>query len=100
MTTVKCDQKGCTYTATHIKANYAKAMVGRHKNYVHGIRGKNYHRKDGLPTQPRKPVPVGNSPAENQTQPDSQPLATPNFCPCCGTSLRAITVAMNLRSKR
>lgn len=100
MTTAKCDQKGCTYSATHIKASYAKAMVGRHKHAVHGIPGAHYKRKDGLPRQPRKPVPVGNSPAENQTQPDSQPLTIPNFCPNCGCGIRAIMVAMNLRNKR
>lgn len=85
---VKCDIKGCDYVANHVKPNYAKAMVGRHKNYVHGIKGKGY-----VPKVKSAAGLVVNSPTE------PEPAVIPNYCPNCGCGIRAIMVAMNLRRK-
>jgi len=84
MTSIKCDQPGCDYVATHKRSSYAKCLIGIHKRKRHGIKGKTY-----VPKAKRIPV-TGNSTL-------AAPLATPNFCPNCGCHLRAVTAAMNLR---
>lgn len=83
MTTLACNHKGCKYEASHERAGYAAAMLGRHKKFKHGIAGKS--------KIPKAPKQIG---APNTQL--LQPPKTPNFCPNCGCHLRAITAALNL----
>ena len=87
--TIKCDVPRCTYTATHAREAYAKAMVGRHKRFAHGIAGKKYVKKSER---------VGNCQDAPAPQPTPERVS-PNFCPNCGCNLAAVTAALNLRRR-
>ena len=83
MTILKCNIDGCTYEASHKRAGYAAAMLGRHRKLKHGIAGNS------------KPQPKPKPQAE--TAPMTPEKVTPNFCPNCGCNLRVVTAALNLR---
>ena len=95
MASIKCDVKGCSYVAVHHKPGYVNALIGVHKSKVHGIPGqspaaKSHRKKVALVKSPVKPEPAVVEERE---------IVPVNFCPCCGTNLRAITVALNLRKR-
>lgn len=52
-TSIKCDQTGCNYVASHEQSSVANRMISRHKSVAHGIRSAKaisndkYRRKQG-----------------------------------------------------
>lgn len=86
---VACDFKGCGYVAEH-PTKYVNCMIANHKSRTHGIKGKSA--KYRLP----KPETSGTSEVEKPPRKPRPPSVGLNFCPCCGTSLRAVKIAIEL----
>ena len=85
-----CDVKGCQFVAEH-PTKYVNAILGNHKRHVHGIMGKTA--KYRLP----KPEPdAGEEESKTPRKKRVQLTGGLNFCPCCGTNLRAVQIAVGL----
>lgn len=96
----KCPVAGCDFVAEHPTQNYANVLLGKHKAKVHGIRSAHQIRYGGSKHEPKvvrkSEVPLFDQPHT----PAVEPQVLPNFCPNCGCSMRAVTAALNLRTKR
>lgn len=86
-----CDVKGCSFVAEH-PTKYVNAMLGNHKRHAHGIMGKTA--KYRQPKTESAPAGVGDDPPKERKR--KSPIGGLNFCPCCGTNLRAVQMAMSL----
>lgn len=80
--TVGCE---CGFKKTYATNTIAKRMAKVHMIKKHGAAPFVYVKKDGTPSEP----------SPKAAKPRKQQRAV-NFCPCCGTNLRAIEVAISL----
>lgn len=93
---IKCDVKGCDYTASHA-TDYVKAMIGIHKAKIHGIEGKTAKYRKNY--KPRNPEDVAETSEVQTKRPYTRkaPTQLVKFCPECGCDLHVVAVALNLR---